>query len=472
MANGKYRYLLKNVGLLTLSNFATKLLSFFLVPLYTSVLTTGEYGTYDLFNTTVGVLLPILTLNVQEGVLRFALDKDYDRGALVTVGVRYILSSLVIVCLGLAVLCFTGLFNFGIEYACLFVLMYFTQVVVGFVTYYVRGIARITDLSVSSVIASAVTITLNVVFLLPLHMGLIGYFLANIIGPLTQVVYLVVRSHMCGDLHLLSNYSTQRKEVVTYSKPLIANSIAWWVNNVSDRYIVIFFCGVAANGIYSVASKIPSVLNIVQSVFSQAWTLSSVKDFDSEDKDGFFSNTYAAYSCLLTIICSGLIVADKFLAGFLYANEFYSAWRYVPWLTIAILFGALAGYLGGFFTAVRDSKEFSRSTTIGAVVNVVLNVFLVPLLGPLGAAIATAVCYAVVWAIRLMRSRNYIQLRINIKRDSFAYIILGVQSLVLLFVDNYLLLYSFLVALFLIVCLLYLGELKTFVNKIVSTLRG
>ena len=94
------------------------------------------------------------------------------------------------------------------------------------------------------------------------------------------------------------------------------------------------------------------------------------------------------------------------------------------------------------------------------------------MLGPLGAAIATAVCYAVVWAIRLMRSRNYIQLRINIKRDSFAYIILGVQSLVLLFVDNYLLLYSFLVALFLIVCLLYLGELKTFVNKIVSTLRG
>ena len=472
MANGKYRYLLKNVGLLTLSNFATKLLSFFLVPLYTSVLTTGEYGTYDLFNTTVGVLLPILTLNVLEGVLRFALDKDYDRGALVTVGVRYILSSLVIVCLGLSVLCFTGLFNFGIEYACLFVLMYFTQVVVGFVTYYVRGIARITDLSVSSVIASAVTITLNVVFLLPLHMGLIGYFLANIIGPLTQVVYLVVRSHMCGDLHLLSNYSTQRKEVVAYSKPLIANSIAWWVNNVSDRYIVIFFCGVAANGIYSVASKIPSVLNIVQSVFSQAWTLSSVKDFDSEDKDGFFSNTYAAYSCLLTIICSGLIVADKFLAGFLYANEFYSAWRYVPWLTIAILFGALAGYLGGFFTAVRDSKEFSRSTTIGAVVNIFLNIILVPLIGPLGAAIATAVCYAVVWAIRLMRSRHYIQLKINIRRDLFAYVILGLQSSALLFVDDLLLLYLILGPLFLLICFLYLCELKTFVNKIVSTLRS
>ena len=71
---GKYKYLAKNIGLLTLSNFATKLLSFFLVPLYTSILTTADYGTYDLFNTTVGVLLPILTLNVQEGVIRFAMD--------------------------------------------------------------------------------------------------------------------------------------------------------------------------------------------------------------------------------------------------------------------------------------------------------------------------------------------------------------------------------------------------------------
>ena len=70
-----YRYLFNNIGLLTLSNFATKFLSFFLVPLYTNVLTTTEYGTYDLFNATIGVLLPILTLNIQESVLRFSLDK-------------------------------------------------------------------------------------------------------------------------------------------------------------------------------------------------------------------------------------------------------------------------------------------------------------------------------------------------------------------------------------------------------------
>ena len=34
-----------------------------------------------------------------------------------------------------------------------------------------------------------------------------------------------------------------------------------------DRYIVIGLCGVAANGIYSVGYKIPSILNIFQTIF-------------------------------------------------------------------------------------------------------------------------------------------------------------------------------------------------------------
>ena len=99
----RYKYLLKNIGLLTLSSFATKLLSFFLVPLYTNILTTTEYGTYDLFNTTIGVLLPILTLNIQEAVMRFSMDSKYDRKSIVTVATKYLFFSNVIVILGLLI---------------------------------------------------------------------------------------------------------------------------------------------------------------------------------------------------------------------------------------------------------------------------------------------------------------------------------------------------------------------------------
>lgn len=283
----RYRYLLKNIGLLTLSSFSTKLLSFFLVPLYTNILSTTEYGTYDLFNTTIGVLLPILTLNIQEAVMRFSIDSKYDRKSIVTVTARFFILSNLIVILGLWVN-YTFVFSvIAKQYAIFFFLMFLSQSLSGMITMYVRGIDKISDLSFSSVIASVITICLNVSFLAFLHWGLVGYFMANIIGPMVQSLYLIVKAHILGDIHLEQAYQSEKNEMVNYSKPLIANSIAWWVNNFSDRYIVVIFCGLAENGIYSVASKIPSILNIFQTIFNQAWTLSAVKDFDPEDKNGF-----------------------------------------------------------------------------------------------------------------------------------------------------------------------------------------
>lgn len=463
---GKYKYLAKNISLLALSNFATKALSFFLVPLYTTVLSTTDYGIYDLFYTTVGVLLPILTLNIQEGVLRYALDKDFDKDAVVTVGFRYLLIGTFIVGAGLAI---NGIFSVSMlleQYGIYFLLIFIIQALSGMVTFYTRGIGHISDLSITSVITSVVTITLNIIFLLVFEWGLIGYFLANILGPLAQCVYLIFRGRMLQRTHWLKSYSVESRLLVLYSLPLIANSLAWWVNNSSDRYIVIFFCGIAANGIYSVASKIPSILAVFQSIFSQAWTLSAVQDFDPEDSQGFFANTYKGYNFLMTIICSLLIVLDKPLASFLYAKDFYTAWQYVPWLTIAILFGSMAGYIGGIFVAVKNSKIFASSTLVGAAVNVVLNFLVVPIIGPLGAAISTTLCYVIVWGIRLFQSRKYIKMRINLMRDITSYIMLGIQATGILFITETRELTLFLIGTFILVLTLYIPDMKIVINRI------
>lgn len=461
--NSGYRYLFNNIGLLTLSNFATKFLSFFLVPLYTNVLTTTEYGTYDLFNATIGVLLPVLTLNIQESVLRFALDKKTNREAIVTISAKYLLFSNFLVIIGLIFNRITNLNAMIAEYGIYFFLMFFVQSLVGVITCYIRGVDRVADLSVSSVITSIVTISCNIIFLVAFKWGLPGYFLANIIGPLVQCIYLMVRSSFLNEIRF-EQFTTEEEAMTNYSKPLIANSIAWWVNNVSDRYVIVFFCSLAENGVYSVAGKIPSILNIFQTVFNQAWTLSAVKDFDSEDKNGFFTNTYKAYNCMMVIICSSIIVADKVLAKFLYAKDFYVAWKYVPWLTVAILFGALSGYLGGFFSAVKDSKLFATSTIMGAIINLFLNFVFTPVYGAMGAAIATAISYIVVWAFRYVQSRKYIRLKINLTRDIIAYILLIVQSLLILIEG--LKMYFFVGSVFLVICFLYIKDIMLVLNKI------
>lgn len=461
-----YKYLLKNIGLLTFSQLATKLISFFLVPLYTSVLTSTEYGTYDFLGATIGVLLPILTLNIQEAVLRFCIDKNKDSSAIVTVGTKYLLISNLIVILGLLV---NHIFRFSStidEYFLMFFLMFFIQSLAGVVLAYVRGIEKIKELAFSSLAASFITIVCNVVFLLVFRWGLRGYFLANIIGPFVQIVYLLITSHFFNYIRL-SKYIIEEKEMLEYSKPLILNSIAWWINNVSDRYIIVFFCGLSENGIYSIAGKIPSIMVLFQNIFNQAWVLSTVKEYDKEDKNGFFTNTYKTYNCALVIFCSGIIVFNKILAKVLYSKDFFIAWKYAPWLTIAIVFSALSGYIGGFFSAVKNSKLYSISTLLGATTNVILNFIFTPIYGALGAAIATTISFFAVWLFRLWQSKAFINLKINIARDCVSYMFLVIQGIIMLLLSGYIM-YLFEIFLFIIICLLYINDFSLIINKFIQ----
>ena len=425
---GKYTYLIKNMGLLTLSNFATKLLSFFLVPLYTNVLTTAEYGTYDLLYTTINLLIPVLTLDIQEGVLRFAMDKDADHDNIFKIGLKYVVLSALVVLMFIAVNNVFGFSSSLKEYAAEFLLLYCINAFSAFLTYYIRGTSKVKELSISSVISSAIIIFSNIAFLVVFKWGLKGYFYAYILGGLAQSVYLVIKGNCVQAFKSKSSDVNLEKKVLEYSKPMIANAISWWVNNASDRYIVTWICGVAVNGIYSISYKIPTILNVLQSIFGQAWTLSAVKDFDREDKNNFFINVYDLFNFFLVCACSFLILTDKIVAKLLFASDFYVAWKYAPFLLISTVFSGLSAFIGGLLSAMKMSSTFAKTSVITAVVNTILNIVLVYFVGAQGAAISTAVAYFMMWIFRLYEIKKVMRLKVNIYRDVFVYCLLVIQA--------------------------------------------
>ena len=71
-SNNKYKTLVSNTMLISLGTFGSKLLVFFMVRFYTSYLTPADYGTADLITQTANLLIPIASLDVAEGVFRFA----------------------------------------------------------------------------------------------------------------------------------------------------------------------------------------------------------------------------------------------------------------------------------------------------------------------------------------------------------------------------------------------------------------
>lgn len=466
-----YKYLFKNIGLLTISQFGTKFLAFFLVPLYTSVLSTAEYGSFDLFTTTINLLVPIVTLNLSDAVLLFALDEKKSSSEVLSVGLKYTSIGFVISIIFLGINSVSDLFppinKYWFYFPFLFALTVLNQLFSGFA----RGIDKVKETAIGGVICSASMIGCNLLFLLGFKWKLHGYFLANIIALFLQVAYLFISCRLWKYIGFKINKSLE-KEMKNYSTPLIANNVGWWVNNSSDRYIVTWMCGVSANGIYSVGYKIPSILNMFQSIFSQAWTMSAVKDFDSDDSKGFFSKMYEIYNCGMVLVCSVIVVTSKLLAHILYAKEFFVAWKYVPFLTIAIVFGALAGFLGGIFAAAKDSKLFGKSTIISAISNIVLNIILVYFIGPLGAAIATLIAYFLVWYIRLEHVRKHINIKINLRRDIFSYLLLVLQGITLFMLENNnFLLYFVELIIFTTIVLLYYRDLTTMANQMLKRLR-
>ena len=86
----KSKKLIQNVFLFFLASFIPKTISFFMVPLYTECLSTLEYGTIDLITTTVQLLLPILTLQVQDAILRFSVAGQDDPRKVFSIGLRIV----------------------------------------------------------------------------------------------------------------------------------------------------------------------------------------------------------------------------------------------------------------------------------------------------------------------------------------------------------------------------------------------
>lgn len=448
----KYNVFSKNIILFSISSFGHKILAFLLIPLYTSFLSTGEYGTIDLVTTTVSLLIPIFTLNISDAVMRFTLS-DKENGSYFGLGLRVTMKG----SLMLAVFLTTAtMFPFLAEYKPYMIwvfVIYMANALYNLLQNFLRATDRVPVMVTASLINSFVMLSLNVVLIAWLRLGINGYYIAMLAGLSLSTVFMAVRSKAHRHMRMSKKEADKvRTDCMKYCIPTIFTTLSWWINSGLDRFFVSAYCGIDQNGIYSIAYKIPTILGIFHNIFAQAWTLSAIVEFDKDDTDGFFGKTYSMYNSMMVLVTSGIIILNILLSKLLYANDFFAAWRYVPVLLLSSLFSALSGYFGSIFAAVKDTKTCAFSTMVSAGVNIVLNAVLIPPMGVMGAALATAVAYVVAWGMRIVIVRRYIHIKNIFTRDVLAYMMLVVQVAVSI-TDGHL--YWLQTILFAVIALLY-----------------
>ena len=435
----KQNYLIKNTIIFTISSFATKILSFFLVPIYTSILTTSEYGYADLIITTTTVLVYIFTLNIADSVVRFTIIKDNNPLSVLGFSLKVIIIGSCICGILIGAIDYFNVISWP-NYCNLFLFLIFCGTSINSVLLsYARGVDEIKKVGVAGVLSSAITIIANIVFLVILDLRLKGYMLATFLGIVMSILYLILslKISLYKVIHDEDCSGIVKENMIRYSTPLIFNGIAWWLNSAFDRYSITYLQGVNQNGLYSVASKIPLILATINGIFGQAWGLSAIKDIDDNDKDGFFSNTYSNYNFILVCIGSVLIWFNIPLSRVLFAKEFFQAWHFSSILIVSSIFNALASFLGGAFTRTMKTDMYAKTSVLSTTLNIGMNLVLINLIGTIGAAIATASSFIVLWLIRYIMAGRYISLKVEIGKQIISYIILLVQVIIEQYLSRY-----------------------------------
>ena len=193
----------------------------------------------------------------------------------------------------------------------------------------------------------------------------------------------------------------------------------------------------SANGLYSVAQKIPSIITMFTSIFIQAWQLSAMKTFGESDFDSFFSGMFRLLSLVMIVGCCVILVFNKEIASILFQKEFYEAWKYVPMLTLASLLSNIAGFLASAFTSSKKTNVLFVSTSVGAIVNFVINYILILCLKTLGAAIATVISFSVVVFIRIITLKGIVKLTGSYWKIIVSFIVLFIAAFSTPWVSHY-----------------------------------
>lgn len=175
--------------------------------------------------------------------------------------------------------------------------------------------------------------------------------------------------------------------MLTYCVPLIPTAVFWWIMGVSDRYLVKWFVGSDANGIYAVAYKIPTILTILATVFMDTWQLSAIAESgDRRAQARFYARVWDAFFSAVCLCAGGIIAFSPLLIRLLAAESYYDAWRYIPILTLSMIAAAFSNFMGSVYVVTKKSTASLWTSLAGAAANIALDLLLIPRIGVQGAA--------------------------------------------------------------------------------------
>lgn len=442
--------LAKNTLIISIGNICTKLVTFFLLPLYTSLLSTSEYGTVDLLNTLVSLMLPLVTFQIENAVFRELVESrkndnnDLTR-KIISNSINFVLYQIIIYFLFFVIISF--FINNRYKYfMCINVIAF---IINSLFLQIARGIGDNKNYAVGSFISATSTVLLNVVFLVIFKLKVNGMLWATFFGQIIGASYLLIKLKLYKYIKIGLYDKSVIKKLLKYSVPLIPNAISWWIFNSSDRVIVNIFLGISYTGVLSASYKFSSAYIVVYNIFHLGWAESISLHINENDISKYFNNMF---NILVKFFTSAGILAISimpFVWPLMVNNNYSEGYGLVPFLLLAAIFQTIAGMTSVVYLGKKDTKAIAVTSILAASINIFSHLILIKFTGLYAAAISTLLSFFIMATYRIIDvSRKYFKININFKYWLYTFLIL-VITLIFYYLNNKL---SFIGS---IICIIY-----------------
>lgn len=408
------RYI-KTTGIYLIGNVLTKVISFFLLPIYTRYLPPADYGTYDLNIAYITFLSSILFLDIWGGIMRFMFDYKKVEEKAYAVKAGMVIFSCSTLIYTIAVIILGNLL--GIDYKFwlfMYGLLTNIQQVFGFVA---RGYGKNKVFATSGVIGSLVTIICNIVFIVGLKGGYQYLYIASCIGILVSCIMLGYSVNFVDILLKSSLNKNLLKEMTVYSLPLSVNSAAFWFLSSFNKVLISYRLSTVENGMYAVANKFSSIIALFTQCFQMAWqelTFSKAGN-SKEQMSRFYTNAFNEYMKFMTLGCMGVILGVKIVFPILIDKSYADSENIVPIAILAALFSCFSSFLGSILSTLKRNRYIFTTTLSGSIVNVIIAVTCINFIGVHAANIALMFGYLVISIRRFQLINKYVEIKMNWK---------------------------------------------------------
>lgn len=363
-------------------------------PIFTRLLTTEEYGQFNVFNSWLSIITVFVTLNLSAGVYTMGIVKFKEEEKIFTSSLQGLNLTLCAVWIGIYLLFhdfWNGLFSLTTVQMLAMMLMIWSCAAFNFWMTTQRNAYRYKILVIVTLIVSLAKPLIGILFVVNAEDKVTARILGLVLVEVIAYSFAFVTQMMRGKKFCSWKYW---KYAVVFNVPLIPHYLAGSVLASSDRIMIQHMDGVAAAGIYSLAYSVSQVMQMVNESLNKTmspWLYQKMrsKEYHLMPKVVYPSLGIVAFANLVLIA-----VAPELVAIFA-PEEYYAAIYVIPPISMSVFFN----YMYLCFAPFEFYFEKRIWTTIGtftsAVVNIGLNFIFIKMFGYIAAGYTTLICYVV-----------------------------------------------------------------------------